>query len=239
MAWYDKKWVIWLAIIIFFPVGLIMMWRTPNFGTKTKVIVTAIFALLIIGGRNHTSTNTATNTTTQPPKVEQSTQKTAPPPKQIKTYGAGQMKVGVDIPAGEYVAIGNGYLEIAANSSGTLESIIMNDNVVNRRYVSIYDGEYVKIVGSLKLIAVVDAPKVDTSKGQLPEGQYKVGVDIPAGEYNVQSLGEGYVEVAINDRGSLDGIVTNANLQGKTSMYITVGQGDYLKLVRATARLPQ
>lgn len=47
MHWYDKKWVIWLFIILLWPVGLIMMWRTSNFGLKTKIIVTAVFVLLI------------------------------------------------------------------------------------------------------------------------------------------------------------------------------------------------
>lgn len=241
MSWYYKKWFVWLMVLIFFPVGLALMWKSPLFGTKTRVIVTGFFALLIIGGMNRDP-----NATTDSHVQQSTSAKPAPAPapdtppqKKIKVYGPGQMKVGTDIPEGEYVAIGSGYLEVAANSSGTFDSIIMNDNVVNRRYITVYNGEYVKAIGSLKLVAAADAPKVDTSKGQIPEGQYKVGVDIPVGEYNVQSLGEGYVEVAVNDRGNLEGIITNANLQGKSTMYITVGQGEYLKLLRATASLPR
>ena len=242
MSWYEKKWFVWLMVIICFPIGLALMWKSPAFGTKTRVIVTGFFALLVIGGMNRdpnatTTQPVASKTSTPAPAPKSETPN--PPQKQIKVYGAGQMKVGTDIPAGEYAAIGSGYLEVAADSSGTLDSIIMNDNVVNRRYVTIYNGEYVKIIGSLKLVAVADAPKFDASKGKVPEGQYKVGVDIPAGEYNVQSLGEGYVEVATDDRGRLEGIVTNSNLQGRSTMYITVAQGDYLKLVRAVATIPQ
>lgn len=195
-----------------------------------------------IGTINNLLGGGKSTTTDKPAPVKSSTSAPAPAPppqKQIKAYGAGQMKVGVDIPAGEYAAIGSGYLEVAANSSGALESIIMNDNVVNRRYITVFSGEYVKIIGGLKLVAIADAPKVEMSGGQIPEGQYKVGVDIPAGEYSVQSLGEGYVEVAPNDRGSLLEIITNANLPGQSSMYITVNPGEYLKLVRATARLAQ
>lgn len=85
MAWYDKKWVIIVAIIIFFPVGLIMMWRTPNFGTKTKVIVTGIFALLIIGSWNQ---QTTTNQQPSTVKNEQPARQAEPPAKQYAAVDA-------------------------------------------------------------------------------------------------------------------------------------------------------
>lgn len=71
MHWYDKKWVIWLAIVLFFPVGLIMMWRSPNFGTKTKIIVSALFAFLIYSSATRQHDSTVQNTATPSVKTEQ------------------------------------------------------------------------------------------------------------------------------------------------------------------------
>ena len=203
-------------------------------------------AILIVGflftGCGSENTNSIA-----PTPQKQVTKQTETPPqqnseKQITVWGPGQLKVGSDIPAGEYFAFGNGYLEVAPNSSGNIMEIIMNDNVVNRRYITIYDGEYVKVVGDLKLAKASDTieySKVDVTKNSVPEGQYKVGQDIPAGEYKVQSLGMGYFEVSSDDRGDLYGIITNDNIPDKSSMYVTVNEGEYLKLVRATATFAQ
>ena len=70
MPWYDKKWVICLFILLLWPVGLIMMWRSPSFSTKTKVIVTAVFALLFfVGYSNHDESRSASTSPTT--KTEQ------------------------------------------------------------------------------------------------------------------------------------------------------------------------
>ena len=76
MPWYDKKWVIWLFVVLLWPVGLIMMWRSPSFGIKTKGIVTAVFALILFGSYNQKGSVPASTTPTV--KTEQ--------PKPAKTY---------------------------------------------------------------------------------------------------------------------------------------------------------
>lgn len=69
------------------------------------------------------------------------------PAKQTTYYGPGMYKVGVDIPAGEYnvkAEIGElGYLEVSSDPNGT--SIITNDAFENNSYVSISDGQYLKL----------------------------------------------------------------------------------------------
>ena len=85
MSWYYKKWFVWLMVLIFFPVGLALMWKSPLFGTKTRVIATGFFALLIIGGMNRDP-----NATTDS-HVQQSTSAkpaTAPAPKQYAAVDA-------------------------------------------------------------------------------------------------------------------------------------------------------
>lgn len=63
-------------------------------------------------------------------------------------YAAGMYKVGVHIPAGEYKVIpkgGAGYIEVRSSSSPGLESIISNDNLTAESYITIQDGQYIKV----------------------------------------------------------------------------------------------
>lgn len=146
----------------------------------------------------------------------------------------GTYKVGEDIPAGEYVVFsdGMGYIESAYDSTGELESIIFNDNLMNgsHPYVTVQDGEYFKLQGA-KMYPVESAPSVQPADGIYRDGMYKVGTDIPAGEYKVifdSDIGMGYLEVSKDSRHTLESIITNENLEADS--YITVEDGQYLKL---------
>lgn len=65
-------------------------------------------------------------------------------------------------------------------------------------------------------------------------GEYKVGVDIPGGEYKVTCFENAYVAVEKNSRGS---IVTNRLSNASSSVYVTVFNGQYLRLDNAEANL--
>jgi hypothetical protein len=149
----------------------------------------------------------------------------------IKYIKAGMYKVGKDIPAGEYLIIaeGMGYYQVTKDSSGSLDSIITNDNFSSTRYVTVSDGQYIEIVAS-KMILASEAKPQKPQNDEYADGMYKVGKDIPAGEYKIVSTGGmAYFEVAKDSSGSLDSIVTNDNFEGEK--YITVKDGQYLKLV--------
>lgn len=49
MKWYQKTWVIILFLIIFWPVGLVFMWKS-NWNKITKIIVTIVIAMLFFVG---------------------------------------------------------------------------------------------------------------------------------------------------------------------------------------------
>ena len=147
---------------------------------------------------------------------------------------AGTYKVGTDISAGEYLVFSNGhaYIESASDSSGNLDSIIFNDNLMNdaHAYVTLNDGEYFKMTGG-EMYPVEDAKSVIPEDGLYQDGMYKVGKDIPAGEYKViltSNLGMGYLEVSSDSSHQLGSIITNDNVQADT--YITVKDSQYLKL---------
>jgi hypothetical protein len=142
----------------------------------------------------------------------------------------GMYKVGKDITAGEYVLIGDGaYYQVSKDSSGTLESIISNDNFKGSRYITVKDGNYIEFKNA-KMSPIDKAPVFKEEDGKYQPGMYKVGRDIDPGEYKVVSDGgSAYVEVAKNSAGGLDSIVSNDNFTG--NKYVSVQQGQYIKLV--------
>ena len=145
-------------------------------------------------------------------------------------YAGGMYEIGADMPAGEYLITSTGgYYEVATDSTGSLESIVTNDNYTNRAYVTVQEGQYFTFEGTA--VPAHGAPAFSTSDGIYPEGMYLVGKDIPAGEYKISSNGSGYYEVTSDSVGELNSIVTNENFEG--DVYLTISEGQYLKLSRA------
>lgn len=68
---------------------------------------------------------------------------------------------------------------------------------------------------------------------QYADGMYKVGADIPAGEYILDPSATAYYQVASDSAGTLESIVSNDNFSG--TRYITVSDGQYLTLTSCTA----
>lgn len=66
-------------------------------------------------------------------------------------------------------------------------------------------------------------------------GMYKIGSDMPAGEYVIfaDNILDGYMEISSSSNGTLDDIIANANFTYNT--IITVNDGNYLTLVGAYA----
>ena len=200
---------------------------------KKRLIAIAIAAMLLAmltacgsSGAQTQDTGSATATTT-------SEQQPAESRDELEQYDAGMYKVGTDIPAGEYILEPSAmaYYQVATDSTGTLESIVSNDNFSGTRYITVSDGQYLTLTGCTAYPAsyVSDGTiKNDNLSG----GMYKVGVDIEAGEYKVTPDGSGYYEVDSSSAGTLDVIVANENFS--SDVYVTVADGQYIKLSRAT-----
>jgi len=196
----------------------------------------ALIAVLLIGiassgGSN--GDNEATNTEDNGAQTVMSQQSE---PENPQTFKQGMYKIGSDMPPGEYVLLakGMGYFAITTDSTGSLDSIVANDNFSSRSIVAVSAGQYLELKGC-EAVPIDKAPPVNTASGVLGPGMYKVGIDLPAGEYKVESSNAGYVEVSSNSSHTLDAIVTNDNFSG--SKYITVQDGQYLKLVNAKLNL--
>ncbi len=92
--WYLRNWFVITSLIVFFPVGLILMWRC-SWGRKAKIGTTFAVAILVIAragssGQTHTkakesavsTTSISQTTTTLPPTTTSAptTTTTLPPP---------------------------------------------------------------------------------------------------------------------------------------------------------------
>ena len=153
-------------------------------------------------------------------------------------YTNGQFKVGADIPAGEYVAIGHGSLEVRSSADHNTDNLIAHDpGIWTRKYIDVRDGEYISVGGSdLKLYPAKDAPEVEMSE-QLSDGQYKVGRDIPAGEYKIALQTGGIYEVTTTTRlkwadVSAEGIVAFVSASGDGTSNVSLVDGQYLNLYK-------
>lgn len=240
---YSKIWFIVLMLLFCcFPIRLFLMWKYKKFNKPARVIITLFYVIVFIFGLSNAGSQTSTPV---PPAAEISMsepagteEKNTGPAENGETsepaktrYKASTYKVGSDIPAGEYVVYCDsfmGYIETAKDSSGTLDSIIANDNISTNSIVTISDGQYFKMTGCYA-VPIEEAGSPDTSS----DGMFKVGVHIPAGEYKIEVdedsvMGFGYVEISKDSYHVLDSIISNDNFEG--SKYITVSDGQYLKL---------
>ncbi|WP_405294537.1 hypothetical protein [Methanobrevibacter sp.] len=143
----------------------------------------------------------------------------------------GQYEVGDDLPAGEYYVKCNSYnlyIEVSSDSSGDLSSVIYNLNTEGGVYITVEDGEYLKIQGG-DLYKLSDSPDRGDDRGYYKDGMYKVGEDIPAGDYEVESTkDQGYIEITKNSRHQVEDIITNDNF--KTSKDVKLEDGQYIFL---------
>ena len=203
-----------------------------------------IIAVLIAAFSGSPSDTEQTEQSSQPAISQSDTPSeiTEPEPT-VETFKAGQYKIGTDIPAGEYRLVSEnsfgGYFAVTSDSTGNFQSILANDNFQTNSIIYVIDGQYLELVNCVAY-NIEDAPEPVIIDGMLQSGMYRIGVDIPAGEYKVivdkdAILNSGYIEVSSASDHNFSSIVTNDNFEGEK--YITVSDGQYLKLSSCQLRI--
>ncbi len=138
-----------------------------------------------------------------------------------KTY-----KVGTDIPAGEYF-IGNGTnWFVFSNISAPLESVITGGST--QTYITVDAGNYIN-VESGTLYPVASAPVLGAVDGKYPAGFYKVGRDIPAGEYDLFEVSGPDTSMYMICKDSycqLESVLDMNAITGKK--HVTLAEGQYI-----------
>lgn len=147
----------------------------------------------------------------------------------------GTYRIGSDLPAGNYYAVctdenSSGYYCIYSNAKQT--DIINNDNFDNNTFFQVEDGQYLKL-NRCKATLEENVPdsiaKVD-DEGNYPAGCYRVGTDIPAGEYKFVATGDTGYYCAFSGMDKQD-IVHNDIFKGST--YYETENGQILNVERA------
>lgn len=164
---------------------------------------------------------------TEKPTEKETEAPTEAPTETPNVYPESTYKVGQDMPAGEYVVFATseygGYYSVNRDSSGDLDSIISNNNFDYCDIVTVSNGQYFEL-SMAQAVPAADA-QIDTSG----DGTFRVGYEITAGEFKLQSTSEYGGYYAVYDSSYPDAeIVTNDNFEGTT--YVTVSEGQYLKL---------
>ena len=153
-------------------------------------------------------------------------------------HGDGTYKVGFDIVAGEYIAFSTGKYSgyVCVSTDANQNDILENEIFYGSHYITVSDEQYLQVDNAI----IIPAAKYNvglTNYIDIAEGMYKVGTDIPAGEYKVSKFvrnSSGYY--CIYNNSNADRKIVNNNIF-KTSAYVTVNVGDYLLLSNATATL--
>lgn len=144
-----------------------------------------------------------------------------------------------DIPKGEYAFIGinNSKYYCEKDIAG---SIIDNENFQSFGYVYVHGVGNVETDGVLVRVEALDILEVSGAK-ELYEilteqsdynqgGMYKIGIDIPAGLYTLESTGNAYMALLSGPVGN-NKIINNDNFNGRKQ--ISTQNGQYLDLYKA------
>jgi hypothetical protein len=153
-----------------------------------------------------------------------------------KAFDTGSYIKG-DIPAGEYAFItfdGSGEYYVEKDSAG---EIIDNENFSSFGYVTVLESGNLQTDGVLINVSAIPELGVDGAKevyeilnnvqDHKETGYYKVGVDIPAGTYTLESTDDGYVAIMTGPVGKND-IVDNEIFNGRYQ--VVVSDGQYLNI---------
>lgn len=163
------------------------------------------------------------------------------PPSQTKPkttkYGPAIYKIGVDMPAGEYKIIpqaDRAYICICSDAN--CRNIIRNHNSNGPLYMKVFDGQFVQIRHSYA-VPIESATMFVPTQGMYPQGEYKVGTEIPAGEYKLTALTnrQGYFSIEADiENGKRK---TIANKCFDNSAYVSIQEGQILFLDKCILRV--
>lgn len=67
--WYNKAWFMWITLICFSPVGIYLMWKNKKFSSRTRKVLTGIFAIwflfVVIGSSGDNNSQVTANKATE------------------------------------------------------------------------------------------------------------------------------------------------------------------------------
>ncbi len=138
------------------------------------------------------------------------------------------LRGGTDIPAGNYVLCNDNdnlrYSDITCVIGGTE----YKKRVGMRTHLNIGEGDYVYLTFG-KLYSESTVPLPEAEDGKYPSGQYKVGLDIPAGRYRLDTGNASMVARYVLNKDGFAFFGEDEELSPSTmSGYLDLKDGDYI-----------
>lgn len=150
-----------------------------------------------------------------------------------EVYKAGFYQVGKDLPAGEYLVVGNKITKqaetsVAVTKDSKKEDEIFDESVMGNVYVTLEKGQYVEVENG-DMYPVEQAPSNTPQDKVYKDGMYKVGKDIKAGTYDVKALkDDASVEVYKDSSHKKSSLVSEKEF--KNTEKVTLKDGQYVLL---------
>ena len=126
------------------------------------------------------------------------------------------------------------------DSSGSFDSVITNENFDSFTILTVDKDNYLEIKRAKMMLVSEYFESIDPmligakDDGSYQSGMYKVGVMLPAGEYKLIPEGDSAYVAVMKDSYCIgvDSIISNDNFSSEK--YVTVKDGQYLMVNRAT-----
>lgn len=168
-------------------------------------------------------TKQATFQTAQQPQQTAQMQKTE---HTVIEIPAGTYLVGQDIPAGQYVAVNDGYCYVKIGADPNMDTLYSSESTSYCIPFEVREGDW--IYSSEGMIYSIDDVSLDLSKS----GMYVVGKHIKAGDYILEARGSGYYCITRGMLGQNDKIEKNDNFE--TIAYVSLKDGQCIEVSRCS-----
>ncbi|MDE5602069.1 MAG: hypothetical protein K2J16_06185 [Clostridia bacterium] len=141
------------------------------------------------------------------------------------------LRGGTDIPVGNYVLINDDNSMRYASITCVIGGKEYKKTIGARTHLTVGEGDYVYLTIG-KLVAEANAPMpTKGEKGGYAFGQYKVGVDIPAGRYRIYSGNASMVAYFVQNKAGFAFFDKDEQVSPSTmSGYVDLEDGDYIYL---------
>lgn len=195
--------------------------------------VMLIVAMGLIGSSLLVGCGNGKKDTSNQESTTQSTQATNNSSQYDKVYKSGFYEVGKDLPAGEYLVVGDKITKeaetsVAVTKDSKKEDEIFDESVMGNVYVTLEKGQFVEVKNGD--MYPVDLAPSNTPKDKVyKDGMYKVGKDIKAGTYDVKALKkDGKIEIYKDSSHSKDSLISKTKF--KDTEKVTLKDGQYILL---------
>jgi hypothetical protein len=155
----------------------------------------------------------------------------------VKWYPASGYKVGTDIPAGEYylkATDGSYSSSVGIYSDSGQEDTLEYESFTKSHIITIAGGQFFNIKGC-KAVSLSEYTPDAADPAAVSDGMYRVGIDIPAGEYKLTATDDKGFFCVYDNSTAKRKIKKYNSFEGNS--YITVSDGQYLDLGDCTGAI--